>query len=116
MFRARCKSTLIIDTLYRHLAREFNDSSLEPAPFKKISGTEHLDKIIEINQKPIGRTPRSVPATYVGLFPMIRDLYAALPEAKLRGYKPGHFSFKRERGTLRKPVAVAVKFVLRCTF
>jgi excinuclease ABC subunit A len=92
------KSTLIIDTLYRYLAREFNDSSLEPAPFKKISGTEHLDKIIEINQKPIGRTPRSVPATYVGLFPMIRDLYSALPEAKLRGYKPGHFSFNVKGG------------------
>jgi excinuclease ABC subunit A len=92
------KSTLIIDTLYRHLAREFNDSSLQPAPFKKISGTEALDKIIEINQKPIGRTPRSVPATYVGLFPMIRDLYSALPEAKLRGYKPGHFSFNVKGG------------------
>ncbi len=92
------KSTLIIDTLYRHLAREFNDSSLQPAPFKKISGTENIDKIIEINQKPIGRTPRSVPATYVGLFPMIRDLYSALPEAKVRGFKPGHFSFNVKGG------------------
>jgi excinuclease ABC subunit A len=92
------KSTLIIDTLYRHLAREFNGSSLTPAPFKKVSGLEHIDKVIEINQRPIGRTPRSVPATYVGLFPMIRDLYAALPEAKLRGYKPGHFSFNVKGG------------------
>ncbi len=92
------KSTLVIDTLYRHLAREFNDSSLQPAPFKKISGLENIDKVIEINQRPIGRTPRSVPATYVGLFPMIRDLYSALPEAKLRGYKPGHFSFNVKGG------------------
>lgn len=92
------KSTLIIDTLYRILARDFNDSSLEPAPYKKISGLDHVDKVIEINQRPIGRTPRSVPATYVGLFPMIRDLYSNLPEAKMRGYKPGHFSFNVKGG------------------
>lgn len=92
------KSTLIIDTLYRILARDFNDSSLEPAPYKKISGLDHIDKVIEINQRPIGRTPRSVPATYVGVFPMIRDLYANLPEAKMRGYKPGHFSFNVKGG------------------
>lgn len=92
------KSTLIIDTLYRKLAREFYDSSLSPAPFKGIEGLEHLDKVIEINQRPIGRTPRSVPATYVGLFPMIRDLYCALPEAKIRGYRPGHFSFNVKGG------------------
>jgi excinuclease ABC subunit A len=71
---------------------------LEPAPYDKISGLQHLDKIIEINQRPIGRTPRSVPATYVGLFPMIRDLYSNLPEAKIRGYKPGHFSFNVKGG------------------
>jgi excinuclease ABC subunit A len=92
------KSTLIIDTLYRILAREFNDSSLEPAPYRAISGIENIDRIIEINQRPIGRTPRSVPATYVGLFPMIRDLYCGLPEAKVRGYKPGHFSFNVKGG------------------
>jgi excinuclease ABC subunit A len=92
------KSTLIIDTLYRILARDFNDSSLEPAPYKKISGLENLDKVIEINQRPIGRTPRSVPATYVGVFPMVRDLYASLPESKLRGYKPGNFSFNVKGG------------------
>jgi excinuclease ABC subunit A len=92
------KSTLIIDTLYRILARDFNDASFEPAPYKKISGLENIDKVIEINQRPIGRTPRSVPATYVGLFPMIRDLYAALPEAKMRGYRPGHFSFNVKGG------------------
>jgi excinuclease ABC subunit A len=92
------KSTLIIDTLYRILAREFYDSSLQPAPHASISGLENLDKVIEINQRPIGRTPRSVPATYVGLFPMIRDLYCQLPEAKIRGYKPGHFSFNVKGG------------------
>ena len=92
------KSTLIIDTLYRILARDFNDSSLEPAPYKKISGLDHVDKVIEINQRPIGRTPRSVPATYVGVFPMIRDLFAALPEAKVRGFKPGNFSFNVKGG------------------
>lgn len=92
------KSTLIIDTLYRILAKEFNKSSLKPAPYKKVSGLDHIDKVIEINQRPIGRTPRSVPATYVGLFPMIRDLYASLPESKIRGYRPGHFSFNVKGG------------------
>jgi excinuclease ABC subunit A len=92
------KSTLIIDTLYRILAREFNGSSLRPAPYEKIAGLENLDKVIEINQRPIGRTPRSVPATYVQVFPMIRDLYAAMPESKIRGYKPGHFSFNVKGG------------------
>jgi excinuclease ABC subunit A len=92
------KSTLVIDTLYRVLAREFNKSSLEPAPYRKITGLDKIDKVIEINQRPIGRTPRSVPATYVGLFPMIRDLYAALPESKIRGYRPGHFSFNVKGG------------------
>ncbi len=92
------KSTIIIDTLYRILAKHFNGSSLEPAAHKRISGMENIDKVIEINQRPIGRTPRSVPATYVGVFPMIRDLYATLPESKLRGYKPGHFSFNVKGG------------------
>lgn len=92
------KSTLIIDTLYRILAKEFNGSSLTPAPYKSVSGLDAIDKVIEINQRPIGRTPRSVPATYVGLFPMIRDLYASLPESKIRGYRPGHFSFNVKGG------------------
>lgn len=92
------KSTLIIDTLYRLLAREFNGSKLKPAPYQSVSGLEHIDKVIEINQRPIGRTPRSVPATYVHVFPMIRDLFANLPEAKIRGFKPGHFSFNVKGG------------------
>ncbi len=92
------KSTLILDTLYRKLAQHFYKSSPVPQPFQKIEGMEHLDKVIDINQKPIGRTPRSVPATYVGLFPLIRDLYSNIPEAKIRGYKPGHFSFNVKGG------------------
>ncbi|MGE3386932.1 MAG: excinuclease ABC subunit UvrA [Bdellovibrionales bacterium] len=92
------KSTLIIDTLYRLLARHFYKSSLVAAPYVGVEGLESIDKVIEINQKPIGRTPRSVPATYVGLLPLIRDLYASMPEAKIRGFGPGHFSFNVKGG------------------
>lgn len=92
------KSTLIIDTLYKILAKHFYSSLAQPAPFKKLLGIENLDKVIDINQKPIGRTPRSTPATYVGLLPLIRDLYASLPESKLRGFSPGRFSFNVKGG------------------
>lgn len=92
------KSTLIMDTLYKILARELNDASVDPSPYQKINGLEHIDKVIHINQKPIGRTPRSTTATYVGLFPLIRDLFAQLPESKIRGYKPGQFSFNLKGG------------------
>lgn len=92
------KSTLIIDTLYRAVAQKLNRSNIEPAPFKSIEGLEHIDRVIQINQKPIGRTPRSTPSTYVGLFSAIRDLYTNLPEAKIRGYKPGQFSFNVKGG------------------
>lgn len=92
------KSTLIMDTLYKILARELNDASVDPAPYQKIMGLEHINKVIHINQKPIGRTPRSTPATYVGLFPLIRDLFSQLTEAKIRGYKPGQFSFNLKGG------------------
>lgn len=92
------KSTLIIDTLYKILARHFYKANVTPSPYKKITGLEHLDKVIEINQKPIGRTPRSTPATYVGLLPLVRDLYAQLPDAKLRGYTAGQFSFNVKGG------------------
>lgn len=92
------KSTLIIDTLYKLLARHFYKSSVIPSPYKQISGLDHLDKVIEINQRPIGRTPRSTPATYVGLFPLIRDLFSQLPESKLRGFEPGRFSFNVKGG------------------
>lgn len=92
------KSTLIIDTLYKILAKHFFKASAQASPYKKIEGLEHLDKVIDINQRPIGRTPRSTPATYVGLFPMIRDLFANLPDSKLRGYEPGRFSFNVKGG------------------
>ena len=92
------KSTLIIDTLYKILAQRFYDNSAQPSSYKEIKGLENIDKVIDINQRPIGRTPRSTPATYVGLFPLIRDLFANLPESKLRGYTPGRFSFNVKGG------------------
>jgi len=87
------KSSLIDETLFRHLARKFYKSKDVPLPCKKIDGINHIDKVIDIDQSPIGRTPRSNPATYTGLFTYIRDLFAQLPEAKIRGYRPGRFSF-----------------------
>lgn len=92
------KSTLIIDTLYKILAQHFYKALSTPSPYKKIEGLDKIDKVIDINQRPIGRTPRSTPATYVGLFPMIRDLFANLPDSKLRGYEPGRFSFNVKGG------------------
>ena len=87
------KSTLINQTLYPILLKEIYHGVKKPLPYKSISGLEHLDKVIEIDQSPIGRTPRSNPATYTKLFDEIRSLFAALPEALIRGYKPGRFSF-----------------------
>lgn len=92
------KSTLILDTLYRILAQRFYKANASPATYDRLEGIEHLDKVIDINQRPIGRTPRSTPATYVGLLPMIRDLFASLPDSKLRGYEPGRFSFNVKGG------------------
>lgn len=92
------KSTLIIDTLYKELARKFYRAQVTPSPFDKILGLENIDKVIDINQRPIGRTPRSTPATYVGLLPLVRDLFASLPESKMRGYLPGRFSFNVKGG------------------
>ncbi len=87
------KSTLVNDILYRSLARKLYRSREAPGEHKTISGTENIDKVIRIDQSPIGRTPRSNPATYTGVFSQIRDLYAMLPESRERGYKPGRFSF-----------------------
>jgi excinuclease ABC subunit A len=92
------KSTLINDILYRALAKEVYGSRAEPGRHKKIEGIAHLDKVIEIDQSAIGRTPRSNPATYTGVFSPIRDLYAMLPEARQRGYKAGRFSFNVKGG------------------
>jgi excinuclease ABC subunit A len=92
------KSTLLIDTLYKAIARKLNNASEAPAPHDRIEGLEHIDKIIEIDQSPIGRTPRSNPATYTGAFTPIREWFAGLPEAKARGYEPGRFSFNVKGG------------------
>jgi len=92
------KSSLIHDTLIPILKSELYRSKTEPLPFNSISGVEHLDKVIEVDQSPIGRTPRSNPATYTGVFTDIRALFTNLPEAKIRGYKPGRFSFNVKGG------------------
>ncbi len=92
------KSTLVVDTLYKALSRRLMGSGEVPAPFDKIEGMEQLDKIIDIDQSPIGRTPRSNPATYTDLFAPIRDWFAEMPESRARGYKPGRFSFNVKGG------------------
>ncbi|MFZ5434065.1 MAG: excinuclease ABC subunit UvrA, partial [Calditrichota bacterium] len=92
------KSTLINETLYRALAQKFYSAKEPPLPHDGINGVAHIDKVIDIDQSPIGRTPRSNPATYTGLFTPIRDLFTQLPEAKMRGYKPGRFSFNVKGG------------------
>jgi excinuclease ABC subunit A len=92
------KSTLVTDVLYRALARELNGSRETVGAHDSLKGSEHVDKIIEIDQSPIGRTPRSNPATYTGLFGPIRELFAGVPESRLRGYQPGRFSFNVKGG------------------
>ncbi len=92
------KSTLLIETIYKAVARRLNGAREAPAPFEDIQGLEYLDKVIDIDQSPIGRTPRSNPATYTGAFTPIRDWFAGLPEAKARGYLPGRFSFNVKGG------------------
>ncbi|MDB2584901.1 excinuclease ABC subunit UvrA [Alphaproteobacteria bacterium] len=92
------KSTLLIDTLYKSLARKLNNARATPAEHDTIEGLQHLDKVIDIDQSPIGRTPRSNPATYTGAFTPIREWFAGLPSAKIRGYKAGRFSFNVKGG------------------
>ncbi|MEO0391326.1 MAG: excinuclease ABC subunit UvrA, partial [Pseudomonadota bacterium] len=92
------KSTLTIETLFKTASMQLNGARQTPAPCDTIKGLEHLDKVIDIDQRPIGRTPRSNPATYTGAFTPIRDWFAGLPEAKARGYKPGRFSFNVKGG------------------
>jgi excinuclease ABC subunit A len=92
------KSSLIIHTLYKALARQFNYGREQPGPYRALKGLESIDKVIDIDQSPIGRTPRSNPATYIGCFTPIREWFAGLPEAKSRGYTPGRFSFNVKGG------------------
>ncbi|GGH43682.1 excinuclease ABC subunit A [Mangrovimonas yunxiaonensis] len=92
------KSTLINETLYPIMNAHYFNGVKQPMPYKKITGLEHIDKVIDINQSPIGRTPRSNPATYTGVFSEIRSLFAKIPEAMIRGYKPGRFSFNVKGG------------------
>ena len=92
------KSSLVIDVLYRRLAQEIYHSRERPGPHDAVLGLEKIDKVIDINQQPIGRTPRSNPATYTGAFTPIREIFAKTPEARIRGYKPGRFSFNVKGG------------------
>jgi excinuclease ABC subunit A len=92
------KSTLVTETLYHALARHFYRSRLVPGKHDGVAGLEHVDKVIDVDQSPIGRTPRSNPATYTGLFTPIRELFASLPESQMRGYLPGRFSFNVKGG------------------
>lgn len=103
------KSSLVNDTLYPILAKKFYRSARPSLPYKSIKGVENLDKVIEINQSPIGRTPRSNPATYIGVFDDIRALYSCLPTAKIRGYKPGRFSFNVKGGRCETCMGAGVK-------
>jgi excinuclease ABC subunit A len=108
------KSTLVIDTLHKVLAQRLYKSRERAGVFQDIRGTEHLDKVINIDQSPIGRTPRSNPATYTGVFGDIRDLFAQLPESKVRGYKPGRYSFN-VKGAVARPVPATALSRSRCT-
>jgi len=105
------KSTLIGDTLYPILSKHFYRSTTHPLEYRKIEGMEHIDKVIEVDQSPIGRTPRSNPATYTGLFDHIRELYARLPSAKIRGYKAGRFSFNTVGGRCETCKGAGVRLI-----
>jgi excinuclease ABC subunit A len=103
------KSTLINDTLYPILSNQFHHSTFTPLEYKKIDGLEHIDKVIEIDQKPIGRTPRSNPATYTKIFDIIRTFFSNLPESQIRGYKPGRFSFNIPGGRCEECEGAGIK-------
>ena len=92
------KSTLVIDTLFAHAAKRLSEARVDPAPAERLEGLEQIDRVIDIDQSPIGRTPRSNPATYTGLFAPLRELFAAVPEARARGYDAGRFSFNVKGG------------------
>ncbi len=105
------KSSLIVETLQRELARRFHNAEAAPGDHDELVGAEQLDKVIVIDQSPIGRTPRSNPATYVGLWTPLRELFASLPESKIRGYKPGRFSFNVKGGRCEKCKGAGVEII-----
>lgn len=105
------KSSLINETLYPIISKEFYRAETTPLPYAEIKGLKHIDKVIEINQSPIGRTPRSNPATYTGVFGDIRNLFAIIPESKIRGYKPGRFSFNVKGGRCETCRGAGVKLI-----
>ncbi|HEY1039112.1 MAG TPA: excinuclease ABC subunit UvrA [Bacteroidia bacterium] len=105
------KSSLINETLYPILSNHFYNSEKKPLPYKSITGLEHIDKVIDIDQSPIGRTPRSNPATYTNVFSDIRNLFAVVPEANIRGYKPGRFSFNVKGGRCETCMGAGVKTI-----
>jgi excinuclease ABC subunit A len=105
------KSTLVADTLYPILNQHFYRGKRDPLKYESVQGLEHLDKVIEVDQSPIGRTPRSNPATYTGAFDHIRSLFAALPSAKIRGYKPGRFSFNTAGGRCETCKGAGVRII-----
>lgn len=105
------KSSLINETLYPIIRNRLYRSKSKPLPYKKLEGLEHIDKVIEIDQSPIGRTPRSNPATYTGVFTNIRTLFSQLPEAKIRGYKPGRFSFNVKGGRCEECKGAGIKTI-----
>jgi excinuclease ABC subunit A len=105
------KSSLINETLYPVLSKKFYRSEKNPLPYKEITGIENIDKVIDIDQSPIGRTPRSNPATYTGVFSHIRNLFAGLPEAQIRGYKPGRFSFNVKGGRCETCKGAGLKLI-----
>lgn len=105
------KSSVITNTLYPILNHHFFRAKAKPLPYKKIEGLEHIDKVIEIDQSPIGRTPRSNPSTYTGVFSDIRSLYVQLPESKIRGYKPGRFSFNVKGGRCETCQGAGMKII-----
>ena len=105
------KSTLIVDTLFGHTAARLNGTRVEAAPCERIEGLEQIDRVIDIDQSPIGRTPRSNPATYTGLFAPLRELFAAVPEARARGYDSGRFSFNVKGGQGDGVIRVEMHFL-----
>lgn len=110
------KSTLINDTLFPIAQRQLNGATIaEPAPYRDIQGLEHFDKVIDIDQSPIGRTPRSNPATYTGVFTPVRELFAGVPESRSRGYTPGRFSFTCAAVAAKRARAMA-SLKSKCTF